>query len=176
MLCQAAIKRDEVRWLSLSLMWPVSFPLSGHSHRLVRTEVMSDSFSYILPPRIDLACLVHTHAHTHARNHVCLLVVTAVIEGICDMVGKGKWMAKRGETWRQRRWANAFNKQTNEWVSWTVMRCFMDAIGKLLFCLLVSTGRSDLLQQPSWKWSCFSVFACWHFSRIRALQTEGHFS
>lgn len=24
------------------------------------------------------------------------------------------------------------------------MRCFIDAIGKLLFCLLVSTGRSDL--------------------------------
>lgn len=25
------------------------------------------------------------------------------------------------------------------------MRCFIDAIGKLAFCLLVSTGRSDLL-------------------------------
>lgn len=37
------------------------------------------------------------------------------------------------------------------------------------------------VQQPSWRRSCFSVvifyfFACWRFSRIRGLQTEGHFS
>lgn len=59
------------------------------------------------------------------------------------MAGKEEWMAKWGKDWKRR--ANTFNKQTNEWVSWTVMRCFIDAIGKLLFCLLVSTGRSDLL-------------------------------
>ena len=58
---------------------------------------------------------------------------------------KREWMTKKwGEDGEGRRRANTFNKQTNEWVSWTVMRCFIDAIGKLLFCLLVSTGRSDL--------------------------------
>lgn len=65
-----------------------------------------------------------------------------------DMAGKKElksWMTKWGKDGKERRRANAFNKQTNEWVSWTVMRCFIDAIGKLLFCLLVSTGRSDLL-------------------------------
>lgn len=127
--CQAGMKGDELHWLSLSLMWPVSFPLSGHSHRLVRAKVMSDSFSHT-SSSIDWACLAQS-------NHVNLLVVAAFIEEICDT-------AERGKDGKGRRQANTFNKQTNVWVSWTVMRCFIDAIGKL-FCLLVSTGRSDLL-------------------------------
>lgn len=135
--CQAGMKGDELCWLSLSLMWPVSFPLSGHSHRLVRAKVMSDSFSRT-SSRIDWACPAQS-------KHVNLLVVTASIEDICGMAGKREWMTNWGKDGEGGRQANTFNKQTNEWVSWTVMRCFIDAIGKLLFCLLVSTGRSDLL-------------------------------
>lgn len=57
----------------------------------------------------------------------------------CDMVGKrNEW--PNGEKMKRER-----GTQTNEWVSWTVMRCFIHAIGKLLFCLLEATGRSDLL-------------------------------
>lgn len=64
-----------------------------------------------------------------------------------DVAVEREWMAKwgGGKNGEGRRRANTFNKQTNEWVSWTVMRCFIDAIGKVLFCLLVSTGTSDLL-------------------------------
>lgn len=38
------------------------------------------------------------------------------------------------------------------------MRCFIDAIGKLLFCLLVSTGRSDLLYSSLPETGQVSVF------------------
>lgn len=78
--CQAGMKADELSWLSLSLMRPVSFTLSGHSHRLVRAKVMPDSFSQS-SSRIDWACLAQS-------NHVNLLVVTAFIEKMCDMAGK----------------------------------------------------------------------------------------
>lgn len=132
--CQAGMKGDELCWLSLSLMWPVSFPLSGHSHRLVRAKVMFDSFSHT-STRIDWACPAQS-------NHVNLLVVTAFFVTWREKKG---WMTEWGKDGKGRRRANTFNKQTNEWVSLTVMRCFIDATGKLLFCLLVSTGRSDLL-------------------------------
>ena len=88
------MKGDELRWLSLSLMWPVSFPLSGHSHRLVRAKVMSDSFSHT-SSRIDWACPAQS-------NHVNPLVVAAFIEEICDMAGKKKDGGRRRRKGRPR--------------------------------------------------------------------------
>lgn len=52
----------------MSLMWSVSFPPSGHSHRLVRANVMFDSFSQICSPT-DGARLAQS-------KRVNLLVVT----------------------------------------------------------------------------------------------------
>lgn len=69
--CQAGIKGDELCCLSLSLMAPVSFPLSGHSHRLVRAKVMFDSFSHT-SSGIDWACLAQS-------NRGNLLIVAAFI-------------------------------------------------------------------------------------------------
>lgn len=66
------------------------------------------------------------------------------------------------------------------------MRCFIDATGKLFFCLLVSTGTSDLLQRSLPGTGRVSVFHClstrqqdhrvFFFVFVFLLpQTEGHF-
>lgn len=165
--CQPGLKGDELSWLSLSLMWPMSFTLSGHSHRLVRAKVMPDSFSHT-SSRIDWACLAQS-------NHVNLLVVTTFIEKICDIAGEKEWMTKWGQDGESRRQENAFNKQTNEWVSCTVMRCFIDATGKPLFACSYPKGGQICCTAAFLEQVRFQCFVCWHFSRIRGLQTEGQF-
>lgn len=55
------------------------------------------------------------------------------------------WWEKRNKWPNGEKMKRERGTQTNECVSWTVMRCFIDAIGNLLFCLLESTGRSDFL-------------------------------
>lgn len=62
-------KGVELCCLSWSLMWPVSFFLSGHSHHFVRAKVMFDSFSQISSPT-DGVCLAQS-------KRMNLLVVTA---------------------------------------------------------------------------------------------------
>lgn len=141
------MRAGELCWFSLVLMWPVSFPPSEHSHCLVRAKVMSDTVLL----RIDWACLAQS-------NPVSPLLVTLGLywEIATRWWGEGERTGPtRGEAggrvvgWEQGRGrGNTFNKQTNEWVSWTVMRCFIDAIGKLLFLLArIHRGGSRFAEQ-----------------------------